>query len=525
MSHWSSVLADKIIERNPNKEEYVCAAGISPSGSVHIGNFRDVATSLFVVKALRQKGKKAKLLLSWDDFDRLRKVPSNIQSITSNFEVNIGKPYTFIQDPFNTEKSYARHFEQEFENALQNMGIEVDIRRQTEYYTSGKYRTQIKHAMSYRKEIYDIIMSYKTQDASEAERENYYPISIYCEKSKKDNTEVVSYDENSGELIFFCKDCNENHIVNINNYDLIKLIWKVDWPMRWKYEGVDFEPGGIDHASANGSYDVSTEIAKKIFDYDAPIFQGYGWLGIKGLGSMHSSTGNNITPAKILDIYEPEMVKWLFAKYRPEDFFDFAFDDTVNRHYSEFDKLIASVTNGTATEIEQELVDLIFDGKKNFKEKVAFGSIAGLAPIVDFNPTALTRAFEKVGIIFDTNSLDRLEKVKSWLNVYNPDKLYIPLQKFNSEYYESMSQEEKEIVKSLSNFIRNNNFDDKEVQQYLYSIINDQNLSKKENVERQKQNFKNFYNLIFGTDQGPKLYLFLAAADKSKYVHLLDNKN
>ena len=58
--HWSEEIAERIIARNPDKEEYVCAAGISPSGSVHIGNFRDIATSLFVCKALQKKGKKAK---------------------------------------------------------------------------------------------------------------------------------------------------------------------------------------------------------------------------------------------------------------------------------------------------------------------------------------------------------------------------------------------------------------------------------------------------------------------------------
>ena len=59
--HWSEIIADRIIKRNPDKEEYVCAAGVSPSGSVHIGNFRDFATPLFVVKALQKLGKKAKL--------------------------------------------------------------------------------------------------------------------------------------------------------------------------------------------------------------------------------------------------------------------------------------------------------------------------------------------------------------------------------------------------------------------------------------------------------------------------------
>ena len=34
--HWSEQIALKIIERNPDKEEYVCAAGVSPSGMILI---------------------------------------------------------------------------------------------------------------------------------------------------------------------------------------------------------------------------------------------------------------------------------------------------------------------------------------------------------------------------------------------------------------------------------------------------------------------------------------------------------
>lgn len=52
-----------------------------------------------------------------------------------------------------------------------------------------------------------------------------------------------------------------------------KLAWKIDWPMRWMIEGVDFEPGGKDHASPGGSYDTS-KIAKKTFGAQAPYVQG-----------------------------------------------------------------------------------------------------------------------------------------------------------------------------------------------------------------------------------------------------------
>ena len=93
--HWSEELAKKIIARAPEKEEYICAAGVSPSGSVHIGNFRDLATSYMVVKALEKQGKKAKLLISWDDYDRCRKIPANVQAVVGNsYEKYIGCHYS-----------------------------------------------------------------------------------------------------------------------------------------------------------------------------------------------------------------------------------------------------------------------------------------------------------------------------------------------------------------------------------------------------------------------------------------------
>ncbi len=522
MSHWAFEIAEKIINTRPNKEEYVCACGISPSGSVHIGNFRDVATSYFVAKALVAKGKKAKLLLSWDDFDRLRKVPTNISSVVEGFETNIGKPYTMIDDPFGTSESYGLHFEHEFEQALIEMGIDLEIKRQTKNYTSGKYVEGIKKSLKNRKEIYDIIMKFKTQEASDADREEYYPISVYCEKSLKDNTKVLKYDEETEELTFYCQDCGCEHVVNVNDYRLIKLVWKVDWPMRWQYEGVDFEPGGIDHASANGSYDVAKEISREIFGYEAPFFQGYGWLGIRGLGSMHSSTGNNITPARVLQVYEPEIVKWLFAKYKPEDSFDFAFDDVVIRHYSEYDKLLSRAKEGNVLENEKELLSLLF-GDNLPQAKTPFGNLVSIAPVVNFNIQMLRASLAKAGVEFEENSENRVEKAKNWINLYNPDKEFKLLGSFNGEYFGNMTSEEKEVLHKLKEFLANSESTEKEIQQYLYDIINDASLTKKENVARQNQNFKNIYNMLFGTDNGPRLYLFLSAVDKKNYIELLGN--
>lgn len=56
--HWAYQIAERLIQKYPTKEVFTCASGISPSGSVHIGNFREIVTTFFVVKALESMGKK-----------------------------------------------------------------------------------------------------------------------------------------------------------------------------------------------------------------------------------------------------------------------------------------------------------------------------------------------------------------------------------------------------------------------------------------------------------------------------------
>ena len=49
-AHWADIMADKIIREKGEKELYTCASGITPSGTVHIGNFREIITVELVVR-------------------------------------------------------------------------------------------------------------------------------------------------------------------------------------------------------------------------------------------------------------------------------------------------------------------------------------------------------------------------------------------------------------------------------------------------------------------------------------------
>ncbi|MBQ7566185.1 MAG: lysine--tRNA ligase, partial [Oscillospiraceae bacterium] len=201
--HWSEKLAQEVIARNPEKEEYVCAAGISPSGSIHIGNFRDVATSYFVVRALKKAGKKARLLFSWDEYDRCRKIPANVRAVVGDdYDKYIGCPYVDIPDPWGCCKNYAEHFEKEFLASMEKFGIELDCRYQAQMYRDGKYRKDILESLQKREEIFEILDSFKTKDPSksaeelkaehDAEKANYYPAAIFCPKCGTDFTTIES---------------------------------------------------------------------------------------------------------------------------------------------------------------------------------------------------------------------------------------------------------------------------------------------------------------------------------------------
>ena len=140
----------------------------------------------------------------------------------------------------------------------------MDYRYQAQMNRSGKYAEHVIHALKQRGKIFDILDSFRTQDAEEGEKERYYPVSIYCPECGKDTTTITSLSENCEEAEFECSCGHKGHF-NFRKDFNCKLAWKIDWPMRWMYEGVDFEPGGKDHASPAGSYQKKAVLSQKKF--------------------------------------------------------------------------------------------------------------------------------------------------------------------------------------------------------------------------------------------------------------------
>ena len=145
--HWADQTAEKIIRERGDLEVYTCASGITPSGTVHIGNFREIMSVDLVVRALKDRGKKVRFIYSWDDYDVFRKVPLNMPE-PETLEKYLRFPITMVPDTFGRDSSYARHHEVDVESELPRVGISPEYLYQAERYRSNMYAEGIKTTLA-----------------------------------------------------------------------------------------------------------------------------------------------------------------------------------------------------------------------------------------------------------------------------------------------------------------------------------------------------------------------------------------
>ncbi len=99
---------------------------------------------------------------------------------------------------------------------------------------------------------------------------------------------------------------------------------------------------------SGSSFQVGGQIVGSIFDGKQPIGPMYAFVGISGMAKMSCSKGGVPTPGDALKIMEPQILRWLYARRRPNQSFKIAFDQEIQRLYDEWDKLDAKVADGTA---------------------------------------------------------------------------------------------------------------------------------------------------------------------------------
>ena len=486
---WADKMADQIIKERGKKKEYACAAGIGVSGILHIGNFRDAITVDLVVRALKDKGKKVRFIYSWDDFDRFRKVPANI---SKSYEKYIGIPVSEVPSPYGKEK-YAEHFEKIFEKELSAVGIKPEFISQSHMNKKCKYASLIKTSIDKRKEIMKILNKYRKEPL----KENWMPVTVYCEKCKKDFTKIIDI---KGYIISYECSCGFGNKIDYRKKGIVKLKWRIDWPARWYYEKINFEPGGTDLSAAGGSYVTGKEISKQIFDYNPPIYQVYEWVRIKGGKEFSGSAGNALTIDSMLKVYEPEILRYLFVGTKPKTGFQISFDNDVIKIYDEYDALEKNYYEKKISNRDKRVYEL--SQIKLIKKKPLKTSFRHLVTLVQVKKIKNLDKHDKI----------RAEKVKNWLEKYARDDMKFEIQ---NNININLTKKQKQALIALKDSLAVKDFNEDELFNEFYNICEAVGLEGREF-------FETSYNIIINKNKGPRLASLILAVGKEKIIKLLE---
>jgi lysyl-tRNA synthetase, class I len=515
----------------------ICASGISPSGPVHLGNLREVMTVHLVAEELRARGRRVEHVHFWDDYDRLRKIPAGV---SPEFAQCIGHPLANIPDPFGEYESYAVRYMSGFMSGLEQLGIFPRYIRQSEEYRRGTYTQQIKTAMAKRGEIFDILAEYQTrqgqQEAQDERRATYYPYRVYCEQCHRDTTTITDYDESSATIAYTCQTCEYAGKTCLDEKISGKLAWKVDWPMRWSAWQVDFEPAGEDHAAPGSSITVGHRIVQAVFNSPHPQYVGYAFVGMGGRSKISSSAGTTATLNSALEIIEPCILRWLYTRRAYNQTFNIDYGQGLLRLYDEWDSMTRQVQAGKVNENNQKAYQRAIATShgplSQTPRPVPFSLLTSILDVTQGNIQQVLRiASQYVGEeLSQTNIEPRLTCALNWINNYLPDDERTQIRAtFDETTYQQLSKQEQTGIHILVEHL-DEAWELDALTTLVYNIpklVRGLPLDITPNDElkqAQRAFFIAIYQMICGTNTGPRLPTLLLSLGKEKVKALLTAK-
>ncbi|WP_135366222.1 lysine--tRNA ligase [Halosimplex halophilum] len=365
---WADEVADAVEARDP-EEPIVIKGGISPSGVPHLGNVNEIMRGYFVAEVLRERGWEVRQVFTTDDRDPLRKLPRKLADLDGKIVdlgdvnagalgKNLGHAYTDIPDPFGCCDSYGEHFSTLIAESADLLDAPIDVVSTTELYESGRMDDVVEHVLEHREQARDVLSEY--QDKVD---EDYVPFNPFCSECGKVTETVTAVDVDAREVEYRCTDIEAgNRTIEGCGHEGTatfregKLPWRFEWPAQWQVLGVDFEPFGKDHAE--GSWPSGVDIAENVLDIEPPEPMVYEWFTLDGQ-PFSSSEGNIVLVHDVLEMLEPEVVRFFFAKdpNRARDFSVERLDQLVDE-FDRVERLYYDEESGTAK--EQRRADRVY---------------------------------------------------------------------------------------------------------------------------------------------------------------------
>jgi lysyl-tRNA synthetase class 1 len=315
----------------------------TPSGTIHVGSLRGVVLHDAIRRAVRDAGIEVQFRYGVEDLD-----PMDSQSLLTPdaIERYMGVPLVHVPaPPGSPHANYARHFASLFLDTFAALGIRPQLYWMSEQYGSGAMDPYIERALDNAALILEIYRTVSTV----IHPPDWLPISVICENCGRSGTtrahdwdrREVGY-ECRTDLVEWARGCG--HTGRTSPFGgRAKLVWNVDWAARWGLVGATIEGCGKDLATAGGSRDRADAISRRVFNREPPRNVPYEFLNVGGR-KMSTSRGSGAPAHRMADLLPPEILRFLFLRYRPNHVINFdPAGDTVPRLFDEFDRCAGAV--------------------------------------------------------------------------------------------------------------------------------------------------------------------------------------
>jgi lysyl-tRNA synthetase class 1 len=515
---WADEVADEIEARGP-EDPIVIKGGVSPSGVAHLGNFNEIMRGYFVAAVLRERGHEVRQVFTSDDRDPLRKLPRKLADTDGNIvglgDVdagalgrNLGRPYTDIPDPFGESESYAAHFAALLKADADRLDVPVEMLSNTELYEDGTFDEVVEHVLEHADTAREVLSEYQSKvDA------DYVPFNPICEECGKITETVTSIDLEAGTVDYVCTDmtvgdetiegCGHEGTATFREG---KLPWRFEWPGQWQVLGVDFEPFGKDHAE--GSWPSGEDIARNVLGIEPPVPMVYEWFTLNG-EALSSSQGNIVTVPEMLDLLEPEVLRYFFAlNPRKARDLDISRLDQLVDDFDRFERAyFGDVDDETLTAFAERAYPFVVDEVREDRVRLPY-TFAAVLGMTDDRDLRIEMARNEGYVDDDTpewaieEALERVDRARAWA------------ERQDNEYNYRIQEDLPEVdvddavaaaLDELAEFVAAGH-DGEEIQGEMYET------ARRHDIEV-GDFFEAGYLLFFDQPQGPRLGEFLGELD------------
>ncbi|MCX7362957.1 MAG: lysine--tRNA ligase [Alphaproteobacteria bacterium] len=507
---WPFEEARKLVARiggtAPAKGHVLFETGYGPSGLPHIGTFGEVVRTTMVRQAFAQLSDvPSRLFCFSDDMDGLRKVPDNVPN-KEMLASHLGKPLTSVPDPFSNEhSSFGAANNARLRAFLDSFGFEYEFQSATEWYKSGRFDKMLLTMLRH----YDEVQAIMLPTLGEERRATY---SIFLPISPKTGrvlqVPVVKTDVDAGTIVYRDEDGSlvETPVTGGN----VKLQWKADWAGRWLALDVDYEMYGKDLIP---SAELSARIVRVLGAKPPEGFNYELFLDEEGR-KISKSKGNGLSVEEWLRYAPPEsLALYMFQAPRRAKRLYF---DVIPRAIDEYLAFVDKLPAEAAAKVPENPAWHIHNGTApaNSAAGINFGMLLNLAGVANTEDKDVLWQYLRRYVPGATpETAPYLDRLLAGAVAYYQDFVK------STKKFRLPTPQERAALQDLADTLRS--IAESESAEFIQNEVYEagkRHFAK----EELRQWFKTLYEVLLGSEQGPRMGAFIKLFGRDNVVRLID---